>query len=913
MNAKNLSLVIFFVQMYSSHHFLMSTTTMKLHQIPHIYDLNVQVPSSQVDLWKEIHINTSGIVVIDEVNPAEFPLYTNKIVIVTKYLGGSQLTFIEDTRIHAKALVITIPIPSLFYDPIYELIPVAFANPSSINFTSEVKMIMLSLTQDLPLDGGSKNFMQTIMNGGAFNQIIDGNYSTCSTPLQYISVILPSTKMWVGKVTVCTTEQNVHLNVSFYSPNGPSCNYTGTSPAHVGCQIFSCYILRYNSHYTKLYVNSLNHYVHLCELEVTMLNMAIGTTVTAKINGSTVSIPYYRDLNIIVEKCITTNFKLGRDVFVQILMTRIDCSGSLCSGHFRFRAIMDKGEKNYCPSLTTKPNSLEWIVWPCFGITSHIILVNDLTTTRIISIEIYGSEVSTSTALLNLLPSTDCSIMGANSNIICGQFSYWTSKSEDSAPNNYNPFLILDDSHTTCISSEIFKNFSWISILPGQYDLEKLVIITNSTPPLLTIPVNFTFCDDNGLVEVITENIKFGEGLYTCTFNLSLSIKPSSLNITIDEGYYGEFCEFQLYGSKISSSKNAISVSNFQMSLSNSYNCTSPGEKLEDFIWLPSSEYCYSIYGRVNGKPWVRVKFTYSYLIETVLISHMDNISSVDIGLVGTWRGVEYLTENEYPFKSQRRICATEINLNRFSERINCLENAYGNYLYVGSLNYKATIRICELGFFGYRFDYLENEHLLRMVDKVSTSSLIHFDGNSNVTSLSISPMFNGEGELIIYGLPRNYPIQFLNESNILLRLNEPFVKNNDILYDVQQSSIESLLFEGDFTAELFVRIFGIFKRGVYSKPIVNDAKLYQGTSKLFNTFQLCSSECLKDSNCWAYSWSKDSCKFSYSPKTSGQIIDFYKYYDQDQYQVRYEKTGSAIFSICVQNITNELNERCPN
>lgn len=476
---------------------------------------------------------------------------------------------------------------------------------------------------------------------------------------------------------------------------------------------------------------------------------------------------------------------------------------------------MTTGYKNLCKKvLIDKVNGKNWVNWPCFGITQSIIFRTELSSIRLHGIDVYGSEVEKSSDLMDLLPTDDCSIMGINSNIICGQFCFWENYWLDKSINDNNPFLLLDDDFDSCINFSEFKQFFWNSVLPANYIIEKIVIFMNTNGFNGDLNVTFTFKDDKSLgIEKFSERLTIIDGIRQYIINTSLSIQPSRVNVSVDDNSQVDFCEFQLYGSKISDPKYYVKKSPFAVSFSNHYNCTS-SNLVKDSKWQPSIHYCPLFYGKTNGLPWLKLNLIKSYLITSVLLSYNKDIISADISLLGTSRGLEYLNERDYPFNSQRRICQTNIDLKMFSKEIFCQEYAYGNYLYISSLNHTSTFSICELSIYGYLKNFTNNEKLLRMVSNVTSNQLIRLDGISNVTSLSLSSMEYGHGSFVIYALSKNITTGNLTKSEIIYEYHGSWIKNNDILNEIPNVTAECLQFRGNFTSKFFLRVFGIFERG---------------------------------------------------------------------------------------------------
>lgn len=120
------------------------------------------------------------------------------------------------------------------------------------------------------------------------------------------------------------------VNVSYLFPNDYYCNFTGKSSEWSSCSIFSCVNLPYKSHNGRIFVNSFDGKIKFCEIEVYSVNMVYGREITGEVNNTIFKVPYSEHLNFLLTKCKTVKIYFSPKIFIQNLMTELECKVLFC-------------------------------------------------------------------------------------------------------------------------------------------------------------------------------------------------------------------------------------------------------------------------------------------------------------------------------------------------------------------------------------------------------------------------------------------------------------------------------------------------------------------------------------------------------------------------------------------------------
>lgn len=436
---------------------------------------------------------------------------------------------------------------------------------------------------------------------------------------------------------------------------------------------------------------------------------------------------------------------------------------------------------------------------------------------RIDEIEIFGKEVKEDTH------------KNTNSDriVVCEIFALWK-RLDNQLIHDHNPYSLIDNKIDTCIPIKFLTNYAWRGIFLRSYEIVtyKIALDLRDTPSNIVFMITYSNHEkyETKIVPLSASRNNLRLGKNVIEFSESLSFHPDCVYFESKNIVSGYFCEIQFIAEKDKGDKHTLmnydlkfiewrNTSDYQ----NKVNCEEDGI-LRDKSWNPLNSKIMRFQYKDGKYPWIMFNLGKSYDIKQLFISYKKSIKLIDISVLGTSRGIEYLDKSKFPFNSQRIICITKMNLTDYSSLINCRNNAIGTILSISTFNIIDPFDLSELRIMGKDVNFNKKEVLLRTKGEIKNGDLIRFDTLSNITGISIR-FDTGISEKIIIYPTNNHTIStdklLLNQS-IIIDLNYLGIKekNNNILYPISIFNINYLYIQGNLTDTLFLRIFGTFQRG---------------------------------------------------------------------------------------------------
>ncbi|CAD5124693.1 DgyrCDS12959 [Dimorphilus gyrociliatus] len=808
------------------------------HQLPQFLDCELIVKHVDVDKWKSIHINSRQVFNQPSSTciPFSFGNVSGKLVTLFIHyesmywdnncknlptsmaeLNATGVVFqaLESHKRHIEDLLLSKNFQIPVGYTVSQVEPFFHSDSHSVIVTENSELPFLYSERNLLMDYGNQNFVASA--------VLDRNQATCVQSYPYNVFNLPK-RAWIHTVKICLQATGGSAKVGTNS----FATMCTEAPSVLPCLYFNCQKLKRGSYIQA----SFSIGVKICEIEIFSYNLAYGSKII--LSDDTMlnmihSKSLIADLNtedevssaLKLKSCHKVEIVFNRRVSIQSFAARISCKSQECEKIIQIKPTIENDENNFCEEFRMEKMSMNnffWARFHCGGQSNFVRIKNIIGLIHIDEVEVFGVDGNETINNCNQSSSL-------NGRMNCKQFALWkvANNSKVSLNQTYNPFSLIDDRFNTCVPFKFLYYYEWKSEFyskPFTITFTKIVfeLVELKRDPILVVIYKNKDKTFSQTIPIKATGIDITSGKSVLYWTTSLSFPPLEVYLRATRIDYGSLCEIILEGEGHQPSLKQLNWKE-KVEFKNRITCED-SDVLNDSNWNPQFSNCMSFQYANQEYPWIIFDLESPYVVKKLLISYLKAISSIDISLLNTSRGVEYLDKRKFPYNSQRIICVTKLSLKHFSDEIFCRENAVGSLLTISTFNRLDSLQICEVKIFGEETTFIEHEVLLRTNGTIRNGDRIALDTFSNITAISIRPNRNISEKLIIH-LSNNQIIDkdqlHLSDGSLTIDFKELEIgdENNNVLLPISpMNHVRYLHIFGNFTETILLRIFGLFERG---------------------------------------------------------------------------------------------------
>ncbi|CAD5124667.1 DgyrCDS12929 [Dimorphilus gyrociliatus] len=638
---------------------------------------------------------------------------------------------------------------------------------------------------------------------------------------------------------------------------------------------------------------------YLCQISIQTINLAYKSKLTTE--GE--SVPFSMDNNLSMKLKEYLEISLTKEHLLELVALKISLNDI---GKYNFSIHISRNMYYSCESPFTfefKGNN-SWMALPCYGLSKVARIHAKFDSMVLLYVLIYGRRLGPCHYEKLFIPYKIREKPKKDSilNVVKNKLSLIRNDS-----NVQNSYFLNDNNELTCHT----LSGIWYSFFAADYNIIRIEI--KSEPVQLVVMIVKLIGKDNNL----SLNVNLNEN-----YTLDDNFVANSIELSGKEEISVKICEIYIYGIFNST----IGIEPVEVK-EKSKTCDYL-EKLNDNFWLPPlQDYCYNLKRETQ---YIMYELDDYYTIQRIWLSHLNHSAIIDVSVIGS-NYENYLNVQAMKPYNMRRFCAGKTTLSDYVTIINCVEDSFGDRLYIFSQFDR--VLICEVKFIGVKIKVDSDEILLRVENIFESKGVIELDTFSNITSLAIQPSIDIQYYEVL-GRQLDCRIEeCTNDSQIVL------FSYNSSKYGIQDKRMENLytiysphlikyvtIIKSSSPDSMTVKIFGRYQRGG-NKTFSMKFLQFHLFFTLFNTdisrrilsdFQLpanallradihslkdCGQTCRNTANCRLYSWRNidSECKFHDKPETSGTLRDIYTYRDLDNPN---EMKKTIVFSQCYNEPT---------